>query len=322
MLLVLVAACHGSSRTAQDASTEVDGGEETAAVPVKLAQASRRDLPVIVSGPGRTESIETHEVRAPFDGVLTDLLVTDGDRVALGQVLGWLVSSDSQAALEGARQMLQTARNPEQRRDAQRALALAKRGLVKTALRAPETGLVLSHQADEGGRLTANQTIVTIVAADAIVFVAQIAQVDLARVRAGDPAVIDLAADALPQPATVYAVLPGGSATDLTAPVRLDFAACTLPEQVNLFGVAHITVGVRPGALVVPAAAVLRDDVTGVSRIAMVDPAERAHWVEVKVGLSGEGEVEILSPPFSPGTRVVVSGLVGLPEGARVQVAP
>src|SRR5258708_1479305 len=203
-LVTVLVGCHGDGRPRQDAAatTTADASDDGSAVPVTVALVSRRDLPVIVSGPGRTESIENLEVRAPFDGVLLDLLVTDGDHVRRGQVLGWFVSRDSEAAMVGAREMVHAASTPEEGRNAQRALLLAKRGLVKTALRAPESGAVLSHQADEGARLSANQPVVTIVPVDAIVFASQVAQVDLSSVLAGQPAAIALAGDRTPRPAT------------------------------------------------------------------------------------------------------------------------
>ena len=273
LAVVVLAGCRGEGRPRQAAAdpAAAEPSDDGAAVPVIIAAAERKDLPVVVSGPGRTESVENLEVRAPFDGVLLDLLVSDGDHVKRGRVLGWFVSRDSEAAMVGAREMLRSARTPEEHRNAERALTLSERGLVKTALRAPESGAVLSHQADEGARLSANQPVVTIVPVDAIVFVSQVAQVDLSAVRAGQPAVIALAGDPASRQGTVHAVLPGGSATDLTAPVRIDFARDRLPGEINLFGVAHITVGVHAGALVVPKAAVIRDDVTGVSRVAVVD---------------------------------------------------
>ncbi|HKJ92295.1 MAG TPA: hypothetical protein VJ957_03955, partial [Longimicrobiales bacterium] len=71
---------------------------------------------------------------------------------------------------------------------------------------------------------------------------------------------------------------------------------------------------------VVPAASVLRDDVTGVSRVALVKPDGTGHWVVVQTGVQQGDQVQILSPRLTPGTRVITDGQVGLPEGATVQV--
>jgi len=133
---------------------------------------------------------------------------------------------------------------------------------------------VFSHQVDEGARVALNEQIALIVATDSIVFLAQIAQNDLGRVQPGQPVQITLAATPQrPVAGTVRSILPAGSANDLTAPVRVDLAA-SLPKQLNLYGVAQVTVGTHAGALVVPAAAVLRDDVNGHARVALVDATD------------------------------------------------
>lgn len=308
-----------SSGSAGAGSAAGSGSADETAVPVTTALVERTDVPVIVSGPGRTDSLEKLQVRAPFDGVLLSMTVTDGDRVKTNQAIAWIVSRDSQAAISGAQAMLHSARTSQERSDAERATELAKRNLVRVALRAPEDGVVFSHQVNEGSHVAINEEIAVIVAADSIVFLAQIAQSDLVRVRPGSPAQIALAAR--PQTklaATVRSIMPGGSATDLTAPVRIDFESA-LPKQLNLFGTVRITVDKHVGALAVPAAAVIRDDVSGTSRVVVVDSTGQAHWVLVKPGLTDGDRMELTSPPFREGARVVVAGQVGLPEGARVQ---
>ena len=316
--IACLAACSGGAPARHDAQA---GSDAQLAVPVTVATATYADLPVVVSGPGRTGTSEQLDLRAPFEGVLTDLLVADGDHVKGGQVLGWVEPQESAAAMAGAHQMMETARTPAERRDARRALALARRSSVRHALRAPEAAVVASHKVDEGAHVSANESIVTLVPLTDIHFIAQIAQPDLATLHPGDPATIQLSSRPQPFHATVHAILPSASATDLTVPVRIDFAAGTAPQQLDLYGVAHVVVAHHAHTLVVPAQAIVRDDVTGVSRVAAIDASDHAHWVRVHPGLSQGGEVELLAAPFGAGTRVVVTGQVGLPEGARVEVS-
>ena len=316
--IACLAACSRGAPARQDAEGASDA---QLAVPVTVATATYAELPVVVSGPGRTGSSEQLELRAPFEGVLTDLIVADGDHVEGGQVLGWVVPQESAAAMAGARQMMRTARTASERRDAKRALALARRSRVRRALRAPEAGIVVTHKVDEGAHVSANESIVTLVPVTDIHFIAQIAQPDLASLHPGEPATIQLSSRPQPFQATVHAILPSASATDLTVPVRIDFAAGTAPQQLDLYGVAHVVVAHHAHALVVPTQAVIRDDVTGVSRVAVVDVGDHAHWVRVQPGLSQRDQVELVSAPFGAGARVVVTGQVGLPEGARVEVS-
>jgi multidrug efflux pump subunit AcrA (membrane-fusion protein) len=120
----------------------------------------------------------------------------------------------------------------------------------------------------------------------------------------------------------VHAVLPAASSENLSAPVSLDFTGGDAPVEVGLFGTARIVVGVRRDAVVVPAAALLRDDVYGTSRVALVGEDSIAHWVSVTPGLVADARVEIIAPRLAAHSRVIVSGQVGLPEGARVRVEP
>jgi len=300
------------------------------AVPVRTAPVARMTLQETVSGPGRTEALRQVRVRAPFTGTLVALRVADGDGVARGEEIAALVSRNSAAALAGARAMLDAASTAADSGDAHRALELAQRGLVQAPLRAPEGGVVLSHAANEGDLVNEGDDIVTVAVAGSVVFVAQIVQSDLARVRPGQTATVELAArpGGGPVRGVVHAILPAASSENLSAPVRIDVAALPGPVALGLFGTARITVGKRTGALVVPAAAVLRDDVYGTSRVAVVLPDGTARWVQVTTGIREGDAVEITAPPPSPqpalavGTPVIVAGQVGLPDGARVQAQP
>ena len=70
-----------------------------------------------------------------------------------------------------------------------------------------------------------------------------------------------------------------------------------------------------------PESAVLRDDVTGTSRLVVVEKG-RARWRDVSPGLRSNGRVEITAPPLEVGTTVVISGQVGLAEASPVAAAP
>ena len=319
-LALLASGCaRGATASRTKAPGDDDAGAPNPGTPVEVAPVARRTLRVTVSGPGRTATIEQQNVRAPFAGVLETMKVQDGDRVAAHQVIGTVVSENSHAALVGARAMAAAAHTPAARRDAARALALAKRNLVATPLRAPEAGVVVKHTADEGALVTQQEDIVSIAALDSFVFIAEIVQSDLPRIRPGQAAELHLSARRSPLHGVVHVVLPAGSSKDLSTPVRIDLPRREAPIALDLFGTAVITVGEHRDATVVPAAAVLRDDVTGISRVAEVAPGDRARWVEVKPGLAEGGVVEILAPPLAVGQRVIVAGQVGLPEGAPVR---
>ena len=328
MKRIVAATCLICSLGCKAGSDPGDGGNATAAAdagggtPVKVARVARATLTLTVSGPGHTDALEQQKVRAPFKGILRELRVADGDRVRDRQVIAVLISQESEAALIGAKVMLRSAQTVLQRADAERAMTLAQRGLVKTDLRAPEAGVVVSHGADEGALVAEAQDIVSLAATDSFVFVADIVQSELPRIRRGEPAQLNLAAQPATLHGTVHGVLASTSAADLAAPVRIDLAQKSMPKMLGLFGTAVITVGERRDVPVIPQAAILRDDINGTQRIAVVLANGRVHWEEVKTGAEEGGRVEVTSPALQPGAQVIVEGQVGLPEGGPVQVAP
>ncbi len=283
-----------------------------------VARVRRQTLDVLVSGPGRTEAIDQQLVRAPFDGVLTSLRVQDGDRVWPGEVLATEVSTNSQAALRGAQALLAAARTPEEKRSARRAMQLAKRSLVAVSLRAPKNSVVVSHQVNSGAVVAKDETLVTLAATDSFVFIAQIAQSDLPDVHPGLPARIVLVSRPQGIPARVHALLPTSSGNDLTALVRLDFQPRRAPPAVGLFGTAQIIVGAHPNAEVVPPQAILRNDITGVTRIALISKDHHLRWTDVTTGIETPSAVEIVKPVLPSGAFVAVDGQVGLSDGAPV----
>jgi RND family efflux transporter MFP subunit len=318
LALGLLPACRAR---APEAQAPAAAEPAAVAVPVRVAAVARRTLVEQITASGHTAALSQQKIRAPFAGTLTELTVTDGDRVRRGQAIGALVSRDSEAALAGAHDMERQARTDAEKADAARALALAERGLVRASLTAPSDGTVLSHAAVRGDRVSEEQEILTVADAASVAFVVDVAQSDLGRIRPGQAVAVEIAGWPSRTSGTVHDVLPGANAVDFTAALRVDLRGPDGVPPLGLFGTARITVAEHRNATVVPESALLRDDVTGTSRLAIVDKG-RAHWLEVSPGLRSNGQVEIKAPPLEPGQTVVVSGSVGLAEGAPVAATP
>ncbi len=275
-----------------------------------------------VSAPGQTVALVEQKVRAPFDGTITELSVVEGNRVHRGERIGSVVARDSEAALEGAREMARQATTPAAQDEASRALELAREHRVTAPLLATVSGRVTQRSASAGDRVTSDQDLVTIVAADSLVFRVRVPQSELAYLRPGAAASIDLAGASVPLAAHLASVLAADAGSDLTAPMRLDFERPLSDPVPGLYGTARIVVSRRTGTLIAPLSAVLRDDVSGTRRLGVVGPGEKLHWVQVETGLEDSARIEILSPQLAPGTRVVLSGQVGLPEGTPLAIRP
>lgn len=319
-LLLVFAVVFGCGGRKEDPSKE-KAAAPGPATPVRAVEVGRADLAERISAPGKITAMAQAKIRAPFAGTLVELGFTDGDRVRKGDTVGSVISRDSEAALSGAREMERDARTPAQRRDAARAVELARGNLVRSRLTASAAGVVVSHGASRGDRVSEDEEILSIAEDGSLVVIADVPQSALSRIHPGESALVEIAGRA-PLAGTVHDVLPAGAESDLTAPVRIDVSSVPAGASSGLFVTARIVVDEHRQALVVPDAAVLRDDVTGVARVATVDASGRARWVVVATGLSDGGHTEIVSPPLAAGTRVVVAGQVGLPEGAPVSVTP
>lgn len=314
--------CSGSHEAGgSGARASADPTEAAAATPVRVAIARLNTLSLQVTAPGQTDVLRQVHVRAPFTGVLTGLRVADGDRVAKGDTLGTMVSLNSEAALEGARAMLASARTPEDSSDAHRSLALARGNQIVRGVTAPEAGVVLQHAASPGDRLAEGDNMLELAADHSTVFIANVAQSAAVDVRAGQLAEVRLAATATVIHGSVHSVLPAASSTAFTVPVRIDIGQAMPFPSVGLFGTATITVAHKVGVLTVPNEAVLTDDITGISSVAVVHDG-RAFWVAVTKGVEDGGSVGVTGHGLAPGDTVIVSGQVGLPDSTRVYGKP
>ena len=320
--VTLALSCRGgeAKEEKKESPSPASDAPPAAALSIKTARSRLARLERTVNAPGHTVALVQQKVRAPFAGTLVKLSVIDGDRVRRGESVGTIVSRDSEAALAGAREMEREAKTPAEQNDAKRAIALAERNLIRAEINAPADGVVLAHAAAAGDRVTEDQEILSLADAGSLVFVADVPQNDLSQIRPGQRASITLAGVPRPVSGTVHDVLPTANPADFTAPVRIDLAPGA-PLGVGRFGTATVVVAEKANAVVVPDAAILRDDVTGKTRIAVVRDG-KVHWQEVTLGMRGPEGTEIVSPALSPGEIVAIEGLVGLPEGAAVASQP
>jgi multidrug efflux pump subunit AcrA (membrane-fusion protein) len=332
-LTLLGASLAGCGSRESANGSESGAGRDTAAeasssdtavvgVPVEITKVSLATLPVWIGGPGRTTVLSQQRIRAPFTGVLTAVSVLPGDRVHKGEPLGTIVEQASAAALAGAQSMMSSARTAAEREDARRALDVARQNLIGVSLTGPEDGIVVSRSGNPGERLAEGDEIAAIANLGSLAFMAEISQADAERIRPGQDARMRIVGAQAWIPGTVQAVLPADSSAGLTIRVRIavppSAVGSAMPVALGLFGTAEIMVGRAVDVPTVPIEAVLRDDIAGTTRLALVGPGDRARWIDVEPGMSDSGRVEILRPRLSPGQRVIVSGQVGLPDSARV----
>ena len=111
------------------------------------------------------------------------------------------------------------------------------------------------------------------------------------------------------------AVDTGSRAVPVRVTVTSPRRALRLGESV--YGV--VAAGTRPGAVVVPAEALVPGDAPGTFRVFVVDRNGIAHARDVSVGGRTESEVEI-TQGLTGGETVVTQGAFGVQDSARVRL--
>lgn len=296
------------------AETEEQAPESVAAVHV--ARVETRVFQDSVSASGQWRSSGEIPIVAPSASVVESIEPRIGDHVRAGATLAWLVTRESHAALEGALLLEQRARDEMGRDEARRAVALARRDLVRVPLKAPRDGVVIRRAVEPGSQVAESTEILALVAPGSVVFEAHVAQKDASRVRPGEPAIV-VEQGRAPTATRVSRVLPAASESDQAVLVWLVPNSPSAAPPLQEFGTARIVVGAARRALAVPDTAVVEDDLTGESRVARVVRG-RAIWTPVMLGSAAAGWRELRNRALAEGDSVVVQGQRGLPDSTRV----
>ena len=321
LALVALLATGGCARhAAEGAGGETDPGT-SALVDVRVEAVATRGFASSVTAPGQWRSSGELVISAPFAGVIDDLAPHVGDRVDAGEPLGTLITRESWSALRGAELMRHEAHDEAARAEAERALELARRDMVRVPLAVPQAGVVVRRTLEPGAQVAESGEILAVVPDRNIVFEAHVPSADGAHVRPGQPATITDQGHA-PRAATVQRVLPMANSADQSMLVWLAPSGTGELAALDHFGTARIIVGAPHRAVAVPDSAIVEDDLTGTRQVAVVNRDGRVGWTTIEVGAAEDGWHEVLRPPLVPGTRVVIEGQRGLPDSTRVQWTP
>jgi multidrug efflux pump subunit AcrA (membrane-fusion protein) len=288
-------------------------------VAVRVRGVETRIFTDIVTASGQWRSTGEAAVTAPFAAVVDSLGVQLGDRVAAGQVLCHLVTREAQAAQRGAALMAAEAHDPVSRAEAERAAALARRDRVPIPLVAPRSGVVIRVSVVAGSEVAESGEILTLLPIDAMVFEARLSPADAPRVRSGqNGSVVEEGRPS--RPVVVQAILPLVGEGDQSVLAWLRPATGDGAPAIGRFGTASIEVGPARPAQAVPDSAVVQDDLTGESRVAVISATGRACWTPVTLGAGDHGWHRLIEPPLASGTLVITDGHRGLPDSTLIKV--
>jgi multidrug efflux system membrane fusion protein len=286
-------------------------------VPVTMGTAN-----IEVQAVGKTEALRQQDIVSPIAGRLISLTVKEGDRLKAGDVLATIQTRESQAALDGAKALLRMAKTDNEKVEAQRMMALAESSQAVVHVSSPFNGVVSSRQATEGAILTENTLLLTLVDLSTVVFVGDVYLHDLGSVELGQRSRIHLeSAPETNYDAAVDAINPESESESQSVRVRFRFTSLrpgNPPLRTGMAGTARIIVGAHEGAMLLPGAALLRNDETNSFSVVIVGTDSLSHTVPVELGLTSDSLLEVISDHLKPGMRVIVEGQYGLADSTRV----
>ncbi|HSL92443.1 MAG TPA: efflux RND transporter periplasmic adaptor subunit [Candidatus Limnocylindrales bacterium] len=191
----------------------------------------------------------------------------------------------------------------------------AKAMLSYTTIRAPFAGVVTEKKADAGSMAAPGMPLLTLEDTRRYRLEAAIPETHLSRLSVGSK--VEVVLDASPEkplPAIVTEIVPVVDPTSRTFLAKADVSGPGL--RTGMFGRLRFSAG-KGTVLAVPQKAVSRAG--GFDGVFVVTPDNVARLVMVKTGMQTGDRIEILSG-IDPGSRVAVSPLDKLADGARVEI--
>lgn len=318
---------------------QVGPAERTLTVTGVLATPSGRDVKLAPLVPGR----------------LARLLVSEGERVKAGQVLGEVetgpASDELQQAEATAREAASAARAAEAKRArtevlvehgvaarqdaeqdrsaeaaalaaeqrAQAAVELARRKVRRSELQAPFDGIVVAVFIRQGESVdgSSGQPVVEVAATDPLELRAFVTQAEAALLRSGMQATLLVEGLKDTRSGEVVMVSPSVDAQSGNVLVRVRFPNPTGELRPGGIGRARIVTGQEGSAVKLPSSALLPLEDGGLG-VAIVEGG-KVRGVPVTVLFEAEGQAAVQGA-LKGGESVIVEGGYSLPEGSEVEV--
>jgi macrolide-specific efflux system membrane fusion protein len=250
------------------------------------------DIRVTITSTAIVQPQSRLEIKPPINGRIDEILIKEGDKVALGQTLAWMSSTERAALLDAAR-----ARGPEE-------VKYWADVYKPTPLVSPIDGEVIVSTDKPGQTITASDVVVVL--SDKLIVQAQIDETDIGKVMIGQEA--DISLDAYPDirvKGMVSHIYYESKTVNNVTIYQVDVLPDTTPIvfRSGMTATVSIVEKTREGALLLPLEAVKRGkdgDYVLFCREPGAKPEERV----VEIGLSDEKNVEIVSG-LSEGDKVI-----------------
>lgn len=315
---IFTTGCGGASKDPDDPAPNVILAVEAA--PIKTGTVDET-----VSAIGRTAVADKQTIVSPFAGTIVSVSVQPGTTVSRGEEVAVIRTRDSEASITGAKRLLADAKTEAQKETAQRALEVAQANQQLVPIIAQQRGTVADKLVSAGQAVAEGAEILQLVDLSTLDFIAEVRLADIGPIKIGLTCRIEF--PSLPDrkfSGTVAAIEPQSDISSQTVPVRISFARTSEEIERNLRtgmrGIAEIITGVRKDVLLIPQAAVIRDDITGSYHIFTISPDSLAISVPVSTGVRIDSLVEVSSPGLKAGMCVIVDGSYESGDSMRVTV--
>ena len=350
------AGCGGDAAASAGSAGQPPSGEEL--LPVSVARAERKDVPLQLRSVGRVESPASVVLRPQVEGPIVEVRFTEGDEVAAGDVLLRIDDRPFQAELRAAEanldadtamardalttlQQLQRVGDLMSEREVQRAQAssdaaaakvvadqaevdLARLRLEYCSIRAPITGRTGTLEVRVGSVVKENDTPLLTIRQLAPIRAAfsvpeqQLGEIQAEQARA--PLAVEVQAASGP-PATGRLTFIDNAVDPTTGTVRLmaTFDNADRALWPGQFVEVQLTLSVEAGAVVVPAPAVQPGQAGPFVFVVTEQGTVEQRPVTVSRTAGGES---LIAEGLEGGETVVTAGQLRLSPGVRVSVAP
>jgi HlyD family secretion protein len=203
---------------------------------------------------------------------------------------------------------------------ARASLSLAQAKLDQTVIRAPVDGILIARGVEPGNVVQSGKELMALAPVGETQVVVQIDEKNLAQLKLGQQALAS--ADAFPKErfaAELIYINPGIDALRGSVEVKLRVASPPDYLRQDMTVSVDIEVARRNGTVVVPADAV--HDANGAQPWVLAVDGWRAQRRPVKLGLKGDGRVEVLEG-VSPGDSLISAAQLMVKSGQRVRAVP
>ncbi len=194
----------------------------------------------------------------------------------------------------------------------------AQAQLAYSEVRSPISGVIADRAVFPGEMANAGSALLTVMDISAVIARINLPQAQAAYVRVGQPATVAATDSSVEVQGKVTVVSPAVDPQSTT--VEIWVQAPNPGERLRPGGTVHVTIqaGTVPDATVVPVAALLPSQEGGTA-VMVVGQDMVAHQHKAEVGVRNSDVAQLLSGA-QPGEQVIVSGGVGLDDGAKVRV--